>query len=1050
MRKLGRSLAVAAVVVLAGVGLFAQKRPAPPAPMPTPSPLQSPEPPREDVAPRPPALLAQVTPDRPSEPLAVTRLAVDVSITGFLARTRTTLTFRNDTGRVLEGELVFPLPEGASVSGYALDLGGQLVDAVVVEREAARVAFESEVRRGIDPGLVEWVRGNNFRTRVWPIPAHGTRTVRVEHVSELVTDGQGDHLAALYHLPLRQPRPVAEFELRVEVDHATTAPEVRTGSLSGFRFASWQNRWLAETRSKDARLDQDLLVALPDVPREGLVVEQGQDGGFYFTLDDFPALPALSGPVARPRRVGLLWDASLSRARADQRRERELVRRWLEGLGDVEVSLTVFRNIPEPARLVAVRDGDAGELLRLLESLPCDGGTDLSLLAPPRDVAYSLLVSDGLGTLRPGLPRPAGVPLYAVSSDPQADHGLLRHLAEASGGAYFNLARVADEAVLGALGRPAFSLLSVEHEPGALAEVLPAGTQPVLAGRVSVAGRLVAPEARLTLRYGLPGGAATHERAYVLRQAGAGQTGLVPRAWAQRKVAELAVSPEQHRQELLALGRKFGVVTPGASLLVLETLDQHLRHGIEPAASRAELRAQYRQAVAAREGQAQAKRADKLERVVAQWQERVRWWQTEFRPQPAVSDQKTRRNGSEREEQDRLAAVEVREGVEEGVPGGVEGGVPGGLIGGVVGGLPSSAPGTPAPLEARARQVASGEPKKGEAPADAAPRATIAVKPWDPETPYLTAMRQAGPERAYAVYLAQREQYFDSPAFYLDCADHLLRNGQAELGLRVLTSVVELKLEDARLLRVAAHRLQQVGQLDLAIELFERVRRERGEEPQSLRDLALAHAARGDALRAPKEPRRKQAAQDYLRALALLDELLRREWDGRFPDIETIALMDANRLLALFERERLPGAERITLDPRLRQLLDVDVRIVLTWDTDQTDMDLWVTEPGGEKCYYGHNLTATGGRMSRDFTGGYGPEEYLVRRGRPGEYLVQANFYGTRAQSLTGPTTVQATVITGFGRRDERREALTLRLGTARDVVEVGRVRFAGLVQVTP
>ncbi len=79
------------------------------------------------------------------------------------------------------------------------------------------------------------------------------------------------------------------------------------------------------------------------------------------------------------------------------------------------------------------------------------------------------------------------MPLYAVSSDPQADHGLLRQLAEASGGAYFNLARVADEAVLGVLGRPAFSLLSVEHEPGAVAELLPAGTQPVLAGRLSVA-----------------------------------------------------------------------------------------------------------------------------------------------------------------------------------------------------------------------------------------------------------------------------------------------------------------------------------------------------------------------------------------------------------------------------------------------------------------------------------------------------------------------------------------------------------------------------------
>ncbi len=407
-----------------------------------------------------------------------------------------------------------------------------------------------------------------------------------------------------------------------------------------------------------------------------------------------------------------------------------------------------------------------------------------------------------------------------------------------------------------------------------------------------------------------------------------------------------------------------------------------------------------------------------------------------------MTAEKARRDGMAREAEDRLAAVEVPEGVEEGVAGGVEGGVPGGMLGGVVGGLPSA----PAPMESRSRQVAGGEPKKGAAPTGAGPRATISVKPWDPETPYLTAMKQAGAERAYGVYLAQREQYFDSPAFYLDCADHLLRSGQAELGLRVLTSVVELELEDARLLRVAAHRLQQIGALDPAVELFERVRlRARRRAAVAARPGPGLRGARRRAAPRPQAAHRRLVAEDYLRALGLLDAPhAGRDWDGRFPEIETVALMDANRLLALFERERLPGSERITLDPRLRQLLDLDVRIVLTWDTDQTDMDLWVSEPGGEKCFYGHALTSAGGRMSRDFTGGYGPEEYLVRRGLAGEYLVQANFYGSRAQSLTGPTTLQATVVTGFGRPDEKREALTLRLGTARDVVEVGRVRFAG------
>src|SRR5262245_33105797 len=117
-----------------------------------------------------PALLVKINEERPSEPLAITKMEVQASITAFLAETTTTLTFRSRHDRPLEGELVFPLPEGATLAGYALDVGGELVDAVAVERHEARIAFEKEVRKGIDPGLAEWVQGNNFRTRVWPIP----------------------------------------------------------------------------------------------------------------------------------------------------------------------------------------------------------------------------------------------------------------------------------------------------------------------------------------------------------------------------------------------------------------------------------------------------------------------------------------------------------------------------------------------------------------------------------------------------------------------------------------------------------------------------------------------------------------------------------------------------------------------------------------------------------------------------------------------------------------------------------------------------------------
>jgi hypothetical protein len=238
---------------------------------------------------------------------------------------------------------------------------------------------------------------------------------------------------------------------------------------------------------------------------------------------------------------------------------------------------------------------------------------------------------------------------------------------------------------------------------------------------------------------------------------------------------------------------------------------------------------------------------------------------------------------------------------------------------------------------------------------------------------------------------------------------------------------------------VLAHRLEQVDEVDLAIELFERVRRSRPEEPQSHHDLALALDRRA-SLRKDEARPASQASADEQRALSLLAEVVMGEWDDRFPEVEVLALEEANRIAAVLERRAV--AVEWPLDPRLRQLLDVDVRVVVTWDTDLTDMDLWVTEPSGERGFYGHALTTIGGAISRDFTGGLGPEVYAVRRAMPGEYQVQANFFGSRAQSLTGPTTVQAVVVTNFGRPDEDRRAMTLRLTGASDVVDVGTVTF--------
>jgi Ca-activated chloride channel homolog len=987
--------------------------------------------------PPPPALRVKIAEDRPAESLAVVKADIEAVIVGFLAETTTTLSFRNPFDRVLEGELVFPLPEGATVAGYALDVRGELVDGVPVDRHEARIAFESELRKGIDPGLVEWVKGNIFRTRVWPIPPRGTRTVRVRYVSELVTPGDGG-TSALYALPLRYPQPIPELSLKVEVVKGGPPPEIQGGGLANLRFDRWEDGYVAATRVANVEAAEDLLIALPDVPRENAVVERDEDGRFYFVITDFPVRPAPPPAGFKPSRVGVFWDASLSRDHADHAREIAFLEAWMRRVGDVDVDLVVFRDVPEASRPFAVRGGAAPALVSFLERLVHDGGTNLGALRFTKPHDYALLFSDGLGTLGAEMPRALDVPVYAVTTDAQANHALLAHLGGQSGGAYLSLQRLDAMTAVAAIGDEGLSLRAIDHDARAIADLTPRGPLRI-SGRLMVAGRLLVAETTVILRYG--DGSDSSARRYTLRQSDARPGRLASRFWAQQRVAELSVFPERNHDELLRLGRRFGIVTPGTSLLVLETLEQYLEHHIEPPRSRAALRAEYLRRTAPAQREEKRAAQDKLDVVLALWNRRVQWWSREFK------------YGAGFRAKDPL---ESPEGVAEGVEGGVVGGVPGGVLGGVVGGT-VDAPPPPAPrrvggqidatLMSREEMAAAmsgpGFAKVGQgARTLSSGAAAIVLKPWDPATPYLDALRRAGPAGAYDTFLGERREYGNSPAFYLDCADHFLRTGQRAIGLRVLSDVVELRLEEPRLLRIAAHRLQQAGALALAVDLFEKVLRLRPEEPQSLRDLALALEARADARRSKAGRGSPFIAADYVRAVDLLNRVVLGRWDGRFPEIEVLALEEANRIIAVVERDPAFGRPSFPIDARLRTLLDTDLRIVMTWDTDLTDMDLWVTEPSGEKCFYSHTLTQTGGLISHDFTGGYGPEEYLVRRAMAGEYRIQSNFFGSRSQTLTGATTIQAMVITDFGRPNEARRSLTLRLTDAKEVIDLGTARF--------
>jgi len=121
-------------------------------------------------------------------------------------------------------------------------------------------------------------------------------------------------------------------------------------------------------------------------------------------------------------------------------------------------------------------------------------------------------------------------------------------------------------------------------------------------------------------------------------------------------------------------------------------------------------------------------------------------------------------------------------------------------------------------------------------------------------------------------------------------------------------------------------------------------------------------------------------------------------------------------------------------------VLDADIRVVIVWCSYENCIDLWSSEPTGDKCYYGMKRTRTGGYLSRDIMQGLGPNEYFVRKSITGKYLVSANYYSNYQQSLTGATVIFTKIWKNFGRESEECQMSIARITSQGETVQLGEI----------
>lgn len=1014
------------------------------------------------------------------KPVRISDIKIDVKVVGSLAVTTVDMIFHNPNNRILEGELQFPLADGQSVSRFALDINGKLREGVVVEKAKGQQVFESVIRRKVDPALLEKTSGNNFRTRVYPLPAKGTRRIVLAYEQELIPDA-GNYR---FHLPIEYKDIVDNFDLNLTVFAKGNKPSIDKSPWGTFSFDNAGEAYVAHYSAKNYKAQGQVVFSVPVKDDIQLYIEKGDiDKRITFYTHLSPRIQPSEKKL--PKRIALFWDTSLSMNKRNLKLETQLLDKYFKQIGNLTVDLYSFNFKAIKPQSFKIVNGKWDALKDALSQSIYDGATHLGTINFSKYQADEILLfTDGLNNFGKDTPITGTTPVITVTSNSSADYSLLQYLAMSTGGVAINLMQQTPDESMKLLAKESLRLISVDYKSEEITDLTTSGHIIDPTKGISIAGKLLGNKATLTLHFGT-GKKVSESKTITINAKDVAKYGnIVERLWAAKRISELDRLYDKNKEEIEKLGRKYNIVTRNTSLIVLDDVNDYVQHRITPPE---DLLEQYNMLVQQQEKEILDNKKYHIDNVVNMLADRKEWWNKDFtyKPKPSkpsvpqpnppiiimqplpIDESSIVARGVIKDEQGEPiigANVTAKSNPNIGTLTDMNGGYslrinPQDKI--VVSYLGYNSMEVDAEDSSRdivlsaeslmldevvvamgvARESRDLAISASEINEDAEfemlilPDAKIApetltssysdssidIKVWEADTPYMDALKKVKDNELYKTYLTLREEYLSAPSFYLDVATLFEQRGLKDDALLILSNLAELKLEDYRLIRVLAHRLKQLDYNNYAIYLFREVVDLRPEEPQSFRDLGLALAQN----------------KEYQEAIDVHYKIVEKEWDARFPQIELFAVEEINNIIAKAKKLDLKN-----IDKRLIYNMPVDIRIVLNWDTDNSDMDLWVIDPNDEKCYYQNTLNKSGGMITRDFTDGYGPEAFLIKKAPKGKYIIQANYYGTREQTLIGPTTVYLDVYTYYGTDRETKKTIMLRLSENKEIVEIGKIEF--------
>lgn len=260
----------------------------------------------------------------------------DVRIKDQIATTTVEQEFYNPHNRQFEGTFLFPVPKGAHIDKFTMEINGKPVSAELLAADKARGIYEDIVRRLQDPALLEYAGRDLFKVRVFPIEPNSRKRLTLAYTQLLKADSGLVNFTLPLNTAKFSAKPIKNLGVKLDLETRHPLKAIYSPSHKVDIKRSGASRATVGFEAADVQPDTDFQLFFAQEKDDlGLNLltskKPGEDG--YFLLLASPGSEVKHTRVM-PKDVMFVLDTSGSMAGAKLEQARKALAFCVENLND--------------------------------------------------------------------------------------------------------------------------------------------------------------------------------------------------------------------------------------------------------------------------------------------------------------------------------------------------------------------------------------------------------------------------------------------------------------------------------------------------------------------------------------------------------------------------------------------------------------------------------------------------------------------------------------------------------------------------------------------